>query len=73
MKALLYALPISFVLIFFTRYLLSSNFTTPLIIPWPAVGIAIFGIFIFVGLWMMYSMIQIKKLNLLDTLKQENI
>lgn len=73
MKALLYGLPISFVLIFFIRYLLSSNFVTPLIIPWPAVGIAIFGIFIFVGLSMMYSMAQIKKLNLIDALKQENI
>lgn len=73
MKALIYGLPISLVLIFFTRYLLSSNFTTPLIIPWPAVAIAIFGIFIFVGLAMMYSMAQIKKLNLIDALKQENI
>ena len=73
MKALLYGLPISFVLIFFIRYLLSSNFMTPLMIPWPAVGVAIFGIFIFVGLSMMYSMAQIKKLNLIDALKQENI
>ena len=73
LKALLYGIPLSIGLMYIVYQILKSNFEIPFTLPWSSFIIAIFGIFIFVGLSMWYSLIQIRKLNIIDALKQENI
>ncbi len=72
LKALLYGIPLSIGLMAIVYEILKSNFEMPFTLPWSSFIIAIIGIFIFVGLSMWYSLTQIKKLNIIDTLKQEN-
>lgn len=73
LKALLYGLPISLILILIIHQILQINFTIPLTIPWGSVVVAILGIFTFVSLCMLYSSSQVKQINLIEGLKQENL
>ncbi|MDF2684905.1 MAG: transporter, permease protein [Clostridia bacterium] len=72
-KALLYGLPISFIVMLLLYYSLVFGFEFPFTIPyWSVVG-AIIAVFIIIGLTMFFSSIKIKKENIVDALKQENI
>ena len=72
-KALLYAIPISFLTLFWMYRTISGGFGFALIIPWGQVGIAVAAVFLVVFVTMLYSGSKIKKQNIIDTLKQENI
>jgi putative ABC transport system permease protein len=72
-KALLWGLPVSFLLMALMYWTLSNNFGFGFLIPWQSVVIAILAVFIVVGLTMMYSSSKVKKENIIDALKDENL
>ena len=72
-KALLWGLPVSFLLMAMMYWTLSHNFGFGFLVPWQSVIIAIVAVFIVVGLTMMYSSSKVKKENIIDALKDENL
>lgn len=73
-KSLLYGIPFSFLVILWihSAMLGVSNFSAVLI-PWKSVGIAILAVFIIIFLTMMYATKKMKKENILDAIREENI
>lgn len=74
LKSLLYGLPVSFIVI----YLFHLSFNgivsfDSMLIPYGSILIAIFGVFIIVLISMWYATIKIKKENILDAIREENI
>ncbi len=74
LKSLLYGLPVSFIVI----YLFHLSFNgivsfDSVLIPYGSILIAIFGVFIIVLISMWYATIRIKKANILDAIREENI
>jgi len=72
-KALLYGLPISFGMMYLIYKVLSNSFGFNFIIPWASVLIAVIAVFGVVGLTMLYASSKIKKENIIEALKNENI
>ncbi|MBC8079367.1 MAG: ABC transporter permease, partial [Gorillibacterium sp.] len=72
-KALLYGLPLSFGAMLLIYRSLSGSFVFGFIVPWWSVFIAVFAVFIIVFSAMMYSSSRVKKENIMEGLKQENI
>jgi putative ABC transport system permease protein len=72
-KALLYGLPLSFATMFALYRSLSGSFSFAFTVPWLQVGIAVLAVFLIVGLAMLYSGSKVRKENIMDSLKQENI
>ncbi|MFO1442110.1 ABC transporter permease [Bacillus sp. Bva_UNVM-123] len=72
-KALLYGLPISIVTMYFIYFSLRNSFEYGFALPWLSILYVIAAIFIIVSLAMLYSIKKIKKENIIDGLKQENI
>ena len=73
-KSLLYALPVSFGIIYLIHLSMSElvgfgNF----MIPWKSVFLAIVGVFIIVAITMLYATKKIKHENILDAIREENI
>jgi putative ABC transport system permease protein len=73
LKALLYGLPISFIVMLLLYNSLVSGFSFPFTIPYWSVLGAVIAVFVIVGLTMLLSSAKIKKENIVDALKQENI
>jgi putative ABC transport system permease protein len=73
LKALLYGLPISLGVMLLMYWSLQNTFQYSFAIPWISVLIAIAAIFIIVSAAMLYSIQKVKKQNIIDGLKQENI
>lgn len=73
MKALFYGLPLSFLVMYLMHTSLSEGFDMPFAVPWGSVAISVIGVFVIVGITMLYSTARIRKENIIDTLKQENI
>ncbi len=74
LKSLLYALPVSFGIIYLMH--LSMNNIVQIehiLIPWESIIIAIIGVFIVIGLSMIYATKRIKRENILDAIREENI
>ncbi|HWT73111.1 MAG TPA: FtsX-like permease family protein [Mobilitalea sp.] len=71
LKALIYGLPISFLVMYLMYRLLMSNFDFKFLIPVNSVFIAIIAVFVIVGTAMLYSASKVKKDNIIDALKQE--
>lgn len=73
LKAILYGLPISILimLLFYKTYMI--NFDFPFSIPWRSVVYAVLAVFLIVGMTMLYSSNKRKKESIIDGLKQENI
>lgn len=74
LKSLLYGLPVSFIVI----YLFHLSFNgivsfDSMLIPYGSILLAIFGVFIIVLISMWYATIRIKKDNILDAIREENI
>lgn len=74
LKSLLYALPVSIAVI----YLLSKSLggivpRNHLLIPWMSIFIATIGVFLIVLMTMMYASKKIKKENILNAIREENI
>lgn len=72
-RALLYGLPISAVITWFIYRVMSNGFSVGYYLPWGAIMIAVFSVFLVVFATMMYSMRKIKADNPIDALKNENL
>ena len=74
LKALLYALPVSLGIVFLF-HLSFGNIASysDIMIPWTSIGIAIVGVFVITFVTMMYASKKIKKENILDAIREENI
>ena len=72
-RALLYGLPISAVITWFIYRVMSNVFSVGYYLPWGAIMIAVFSVFLVVFATMMYSMRKIKADNPIDALKNENL
>lgn len=73
MKALLYGLPISLVIMYLMYRSFSNSFAYRFNLPWVSLLVTVLGVFIIVGVTMLYSSSKVKKENIIDALKQENI
>jgi putative ABC transport system permease protein len=72
-KALLYGLPISFGMMYLIYKVLSNSFGFAFAIPWGSVLATIIVVFAIVGSTMLYASSKIKKENIIDALKNENV
>lgn len=72
-RALLFGLPVSFIVTFLIYLSVNEGYETGFCLPWGAVGIAVLSVFAVVFVTMMYSMRKIKKDNPIDALKNENL
>lgn len=73
MKALLYGLPISFMIMWLLSIVFGTAFGNGIVVPWISVWITIIGIFLLVMMTMMYSIHKIRKDNIVETIRQESI
>ncbi|WP_099353245.1 ABC transporter permease [Fredinandcohnia onubensis] len=72
-KALLYGLPISFVIMYLIYWSLRNTFEYGFNLPWMSILFVVIIIFIIVGAAMLYSIQKVKKENIIEGLKQESI
>ncbi len=72
-KGLIYGLPVSILITWFIYRAISGGLEMNFFIPWYSLVIAIGSVFVVVFATMLYSMRRIKKENIMDTLKDENI
>ncbi|MCY7483994.1 FtsX-like permease family protein [Paenibacillus alvei] len=72
-KSLLFGLPLSFVVMYLIHSALSQRFHFELSFSWVSILSVIAAVFIIVGSAMLYSSAKVKKENIIDALKQENI
>ena len=73
LKTLLYGLPFSFVIMALLQLALGRSFDIPFQMPWLALLCVVAGVLAIVGLTMLYASAKLKKGNMIDTLKNENI
>ena len=74
LKSLVFAIPVSLIITVLIHNSLSEMMSiSTIIIPWKAIIIAIVSVFIIVLLTMMYSSNKIKKHNIIDQIREENI
>ncbi len=74
LKSLLYALPMSFIIIVLIHMSLSGVISSGgIMVPWNNVILAIIMVFMIVLLTMLYSSNKIKKHNILEQIREENI
>src|SRR5690625_4684750 len=72
-KSLLYGLPISIGIMYLIYNSMSEAFDYPFQLPWGSVIGTIIAVFFIIGTAMLYSSAKVKKENIIDALKQENI
>jgi putative ABC transport system permease protein len=72
-KALVYGLPISIGIMYLIYMSLQSTFGYSFTLPWMSILYVIVAIFVIVSSAMLYSIKKVKKENIIDGLKQENI
>lgn len=72
-KGLLYGLPVAFLITWLIYRAISGGIITDFFVPWYSIVIAVGSVFLVVFATMLYSMQKIKKENIMDTLKDENI
>jgi putative ABC transport system permease protein len=72
-RALLYGLPVSAGVTYLIHLAVSEGYSIGFHLPWMAIGIAVLSVFAVVFSTMLYSMSKIKKDNLIDALKNENL
>ena len=73
LKALIYGIPVSIGINLLISLSLTSVFDSSFIIPWSSFIISIIGVFIIVLIAMWYSASRVKKENILEALREENI
>ncbi len=74
LKALIYSLPVSFVIIYIFHRIFGNVISfSEMLIPWTSIIICIIGVFVITFLTMAYSSSKIKKENILDAIREENI
>ena len=74
LKSLIYAIPVSLGVTIIIHYALADMMSiNSIVIPWKAIIIAIVSVFVIVLLTMMYSTSKIKKHNIIEQIREENI
>lgn len=73
LKALLYGLPISFGVMVLMYRIMARNLEFGFFVPWGSVVIAVAAVYLVVGVTMLYGGKKIKKQNIIEGLRQENI
>ncbi|MBD8004978.1 ABC transporter permease [Bacillus norwichensis] len=72
-KALMYGLPLSLLCMLLIHKALMNSFSYTFSLPWMSIVYVTLAVFIIVGMSMLYSSAKVKKENIIDALKQENI
>lgn len=72
-KTLSFALPVSMGINYFLYRVMSDGFYFPFTLPWGSYGVAIVSVFIVVFTTMLYSSSKIKRENIIDSLRDENM
>jgi putative ABC transport system permease protein len=72
-KALLYGLPISIMVMYLIYRPLQHSFSFGFTLPWLSILYVIVAVFVIVSTAMLYSSAKVKKENIIDALKQESI
>ena len=72
-KALAYGLPISFGLIYLVYRIASSAVEREFTLPWKSIMITVLAVFVLVGLTMSWSAARLKRENIIEALKSENV
>ena len=74
LKSLIYAIPVSLGVTIIIHYALAVMMSiNSIVIPWKAIIISIVSVFVIVLLTMMYSTSKIKKHNIIEQIREENI
>ena len=74
LKSLIYAIPVSLGVTIIIHYALADMMSiNSIVIPWKAIIISIVSVFVIVLLTMMYSTSKIKKYNIIEQIREENI
>ena len=73
LKSLIYGIPVSIGINILISLSLTSVFDSSIIIPWSSILISILGVFIIVLIAVWYSARRVKKENILEALREENI
>lgn len=74
LKSLIYAIPVSLGVTIIIHYALANMMSiNSIVIPWKAIIISIVSVFVIVLLTMMYSTSKIKKHNIIEQIREENI
>ncbi|WP_042198073.1 ABC transporter permease [Paenibacillus camerounensis] len=72
-KSLLYGLPVSFAVMVLIYKAFANKFSYGFTLPWMSILSVIVGVFVIVSSAVVYSGAKVKKENIIDALKQENI
>ncbi|MGI5911070.1 MAG: ABC transporter permease [Syntrophomonadaceae bacterium] len=72
-KSLVYGLPLSIIVMYLIYRSLGYTFSYGFVLPWASIGYVVIAVFVIVGAAMLYSSSKVKKENIVDALKQENI
>ncbi|NUU63632.1 ABC transporter permease [Paenibacillus agri] len=72
-KSLLFGLPASFVVMYVIYRAFANKFSYGFTLPWISIVSVIVAVFVIVGSAMLYSSAKVRKENIIDALKQENI
>ena len=72
-KGLIYGLPVSIGITYLIYRSIESGWETKFFIPWHSIVIAVGSVFAVVFSTMVYSMSKIRKDNVIDALKNENL
>lgn len=73
LKSLLYGLPVSIGVVYLLYLSFGNMVQQKFVLPWQSIGIAVLGVFIIVYITMKYASNKIKKENILDAIREENI
>lgn len=71
-KAVIFGLPVGTAVMLLIRNLMADTFIVELGIPWMGYVIAIIGVFVVIGVTMLYSSRKIKKANVIEALRDDN-
>ncbi|WP_289137834.1 ABC transporter permease [uncultured Brevibacillus sp.] len=72
-KSLVYGLPISAVIMVLIYRSFSYSFSYEFVLPWTSILYVVAAVFVIVSLSMYYASVKVKKANIIDALKQENL
>ncbi|RHT74302.1 ABC transporter permease [Ruminococcaceae bacterium AM28-23LB] len=73
LKALFYGLPLSFLVMVLLYRTVDRNFGFGFFVPWGSVVVAVAAVYLVVGITMLYGSRKVRKQNIIDGLRQENI
>ena len=73
LKALMIGLPISLAVTLLIHMAMASGVDMAFMVPWTSIVIAVAGVFLIVFITMLYAMSRVRRENIIDALKNENL